>query len=232
MTAPRLMFSLATLLAAAGALAAEPRPYHADYQAYAFGQQVGEATRRLEHDGDIWRLSLNSTASLLFVSDRREEVSELHYDGHGWQSLRYRYREKNTKSREGEQAFDWTKKTASGNKEGRPWQLPLDGIAFDQAGYQLQLGQDLAAGKTDFSYTLIHRGKLKHYHFERKGTETLDTPAGKLDTIRLEKPAATPDDESTIIWFAPKLDYVPVRIQHLSGGKPQAELRLTAFTSE
>lgn len=228
----RPVFAATALLLTSLAQAAEPRPYHAEYEAYAYGQRVGAAERNLERIDANWRLSLSSEASLLLLSNKREEVSDLHYGPAGWQSLSYRYREDGTKTKQGAQRFDWQAMQASGDKEGRPWQLALSGPAYDQASYPLQLAHDLAAGKTAFDYELVHRGRLKHYHFERTGEEVLDTPAGKLNTVRLEKPAKAGDDESTVIWLAPTLDYVPVRIQHMDGGKPQAELRLVRFQAE
>lgn len=221
---------LPLLLGSAAALAAEPRPYTAQYRAEALGQSVGQAERKLSRDGRIWRLQLDSSASLLLFASRRTETSELRRAGGGWQPLSYRYRDESMgKTKSGAQTFDWPGRTISGDKDGRPWSLALAGAAFDMASYQLQLAEDLAAGKDVLEYTVVHRGRLKHYRFARRGEESLDTPAGRLKTVRVEQLAEGKGEDATIIWFAPALDYVPARLERRNGGDTQVELVLSAF---
>lgn len=221
----------ALLVLCVNAEARTPRPYLAEYEAHAYGQNVGTATRRLEKTADGWRLSISSEAQLLFLSSKRHEVSELRHSADGWQSLSYQIQDQGPrKTKTGSQRYDWGAKVIKGERDGAPWQLPLLQQTFDPASYQLQLSDDLAAGKTALNYPLVSRGKLKTYHFKRLGEERLDTPAGKLATVKLEKPAAPEDDESTVIWFAPTLDHLPVRIEHRKNGKPEATLLLRRYT--
>jgi hypothetical protein len=48
--------------------------------------------------------------------------------------------------------------------------------------------------------------------YEPVGRETIKTPAGEFESLRMARRKNTPDDRSSEIWLAAKLGYVPVRI--------------------
>ncbi|MCK4587906.1 MAG: DUF3108 domain-containing protein, partial [Gammaproteobacteria bacterium] len=58
-------------------------------------------------------------------------------------------------------------------------------------------------------------GKLKSYDAVIQKTETIETPAGEFETIRVNR-----DDGKrvTTLWCAPDLNYLPVRIEHYKKG--------------
>jgi hypothetical protein len=48
------------------------------------------------------------------------------------------------------------------------------------------------------------------YPFVVRGKEDIDTAAGHLETIKVERPMSE-DDDRLEVWFAPALCYLPVR---------------------
>ena len=48
--------------------------------------------------------------------------------------------------------------------------------------------------------------------FDAAGEQTIATPAGKFDALRLVKRKEGPDDHGTEIWLAPDHGYLPIRI--------------------
>ncbi|MBI2379939.1 MAG: DUF3108 domain-containing protein [Gammaproteobacteria bacterium] len=226
----RICLALALSLLSTQLQAQEPQPYRAEYQLKALGQVAGSAQRSLEKTADGWRLKLDSSAQLLFFRSERRETSLMRYADAQWQPLRYEYRDESaSKTKSGAQRYDWTARSLTGDKEGRAWTLPLNGPSFDMASYQQQLAEDLAAGKTPLEYTILHRGRSRLYRFAARGRETLDTPAGQLDTLKVEMLDAKGGEDSTTIWFAPSLGYVPARIQRSGDGGMEAELLLSRY---
>jgi hypothetical protein len=51
------------------------------------------------------------------------------------------------------------------------------------------------------------------YRFRARGTETLDLPAGRYDTIKLERPLDA-DNDGLEVWIAPVACFLPVRLRH------------------
>jgi hypothetical protein len=113
--------------------------------------------------------------------------------------------------------FDWARGTlthSSGERsETRP--MPERDILNDRLSFLwtfafrpsagLRAGSEIRALLTD------GRG-LSGFRYRVSGPETLNTPAGPLQTVRLVKQQENGDDRSTEIWLASERDYLPVRI--------------------
>jgi hypothetical protein len=83
----------------------------------------------------------------------------------------------------------------------------------DRLLYQLLLMRDLREGKQPIRYTVIDGNKVKDYPIEVLGPESLQTPLGNLETVkvRYQKPGS---DRSTTLWCAKSLGYLPVKLDH------------------
>jgi len=73
-------------------------------------------------------------------------------------------------------------------------------------------------------FTMVDRKNFTHYQFRFAGHETVSTPAGSFDAIKIER-IDTPD-KIGLFWVAPARDYLPVKITTRNGGKPPVELGL------
>ena len=71
--------------------------------------------------------------------------------------------------------------------------------------------------------------RIKQVDFVNEGHESLRTRQGRIDTIRVTNRNATGGSRETITWFAPSLDYLPVKIEHKKRGELVVRLSLTSL---
>lgn len=114
--------------------------------------------------------------------------------------------------------FDWQAKRVTNNVQDKPWKMKIHEGIQDKLSFQVQLQRDLAAGKTeDLYYQIADGGRIKEYRFAKVGEETLETPLGKVDTVKIER-TRKDDDRVTYAWMAPEYGYLLVRMQQEEGG--------------
>ena len=114
--------------------------------------------------------------------------------------------------------FDWQTRRVSGIAEKKPVDLPLQSGTQDTLSVQIELMNEVAAGRSPKSFWLIDNDEIKEYKYTREGTETLDTPLGKLDTVRYRSEHAG-SDRVTRLWLATSLGYLPIRAERSRAGK-------------
>lgn len=133
--------------------------------------------------------------------------------------LEYRYERRGLgRDRTAKLDFDWDKGKVTNNVQDKPWKMAIEPGVLDKLSFQIQLQRDLIAGKHEgLSYDIADGGKIKHYKFEIVGEEVLDTPLGKVDTVKVKR-SRKDDDRITYAWMAPKYQYLLVRMQQEEGG--------------
>lgn len=225
-TALALVATLATGACAAAEDASAQRgaplePFHAEYAVEVKGLTVGRMRRTLARDGEgmVYRSEVTATglAALLWHHDETE-VSHWRRAGDGTlQPLRYRYR-RDGRGKEKQVAidFDWSAGTMEVRVNERHERLPARAPLYDRLLYELALMRDLAREAPRLRYRVADGGKLKVYELERDGAERVVTPAGVFDTVRLvrHKPGSR---RRTTVWCAPRLGFLPVRVDHVDG---------------
>ena len=73
---------------------------------------------------------------------------------------------------------------------------------YDQLSYQLQLLLDVSNNKTDMTYQLAHKAKLRESQFVVLGEEVIDTQFGKLNSISAKKQRDDDAKRETYLWFS------------------------------
>lgn len=177
---------------------------------------VGETTRSLRplDDGRFIFESVTRPTGIarLLTNGQVVEHSEWRLHQYAIQPLHYSYFNSGSKkNRDVHLKFDWTTDTVTNTITGEPWKMPLQEGALDKLVYQLQIMLDLARNKTSLHYTIADGGKLKTYQVEILGTETITTPLGKFETVRVRR---VHGKRKTTLWCAQRLHYLPVRIEH------------------
>jgi hypothetical protein len=80
----------------------------------------------------------------------------------------------------------------------------------------LALQHDVAAGKKSMSYQVVDGNEVDTYDFRVLGSEKVDTKAGKIDAIKVERVRdPTQNKRITVLWFAKDWDYLLVRLQQV-----------------
>ena len=188
-------------------------PFHAYYSAKIGLSIGGEASRQLnQQDDGQWLFSQEASALFATVheSSRFESDSSLVIPKH------YEYLRKVLgKKRHALLMFDWDTNQVTNNVQDRPWKLAIRPGTLDKLNYQLQLRLDLLNGKTKLEYLVADGGLVKNYRFEAVGEEQIDTPLGKLKTIKVRRIRDSDDKRKTLLWFALDLDNLLVKLSQI-----------------
>lgn len=205
-------------------------PFNAQYKAFRSGMELGNASQTLsqQHAGQ-YTLAFRSSASFLFLSDKRSEISTFLVTGAQLLPKHYQFSRTGTgKDRNTEIRFSPDSKQIRINQDKTlPWHGELDNQLF-----HLDIRRRVAAGETRFSYqTINEKGRPDEETFEVIGQEKLTLPIGDIDTVKLQKVRANSTRE-TFIWLAPELEYQMARLRQLKDGKEQLDIQLESYTSK
>ena len=107
--------------------------------------------------------------------------------------------------------------------------------SMDKLGYQIKMRADLqlyysrSTRKPKLSYVIADGGRLKNYKFQILGDEYIDTPVGKLSTIKIAR-LRDNDKRSTIFWLAKDWQFLLVRLEQGDSGNASFNLFLKEAT--
>lgn len=228
----KLLAGFLLLFLVAGVHAELLPDFYANYQVELNGIQAGELRQTLSTDAAGQRKFVSKTQAkgmFAFIKpDVIEETSLWIYHNEHIRPMFYRYsRNGGSKDKLLTMDFYWNKRKVHIDDREHPWDLEIKNRTLDKLVYQLQLMHDLANDRERLSYTIADGGKLKNYKIVRLGQETIDTPLGKIETVKLTRERDADSDRKTILWCAPALDYLPVKLEHIEkdGSRFTAYLR-------
>ncbi|KAB0506662.1 DUF3108 domain-containing protein [Pseudomonas moorei] len=209
-----LLFACA-LLALPFAQAADLQPFSASYTAdWKQLPMSGTAERSLTQEANgVWKLSFK--ASMMIASLTEESTLTLDKDTLLPQSYHFE-RGGLGKAKKSDLDFDWNTKMITGTDRGDAVKVPLNRGMLDKSSYQLALQEDVAAGKKSMNYQVVDGSDVDTYDFRVLGTEKVDTKAGMIDAIKVERVRdPTQNKRITVMWFAKDWDYLLVRLQQV-----------------
>ncbi|KPG94999.1 MULTISPECIES: DUF3108 domain-containing protein [Pseudomonas] len=209
-----LLFACA-LLTLPFAQAADLQPFSASYTAdWKQLPMSGTAERSLVKEANgVWKLSFK--ASMMIASLSEESTLTLDKDTLLPQSYHFE-RGGLGKAKKADLDFDWNSKMVTGTDRGDAVKIPLNRGMVDKSTYQLALQHDVAAGKKTMSYQVVDDGEVDTYDFRVLGSEKVETKAGKIDAIKVERVRdPTQSKRITVLWFAKDWDYLLVRLQQV-----------------
>ncbi|MFC3609010.1 DUF3108 domain-containing protein [Stutzerimonas tarimensis] len=195
--------------------AVELKPFTAKYTAdWKQVPMSGTAERRLSKlDDDRWRLDFE--ASMLVASFGERSTFTL--DGDRFVPHDYRLKRGGLgKAKRIEHHFDWAARQIVGKERDSELRLPLNQGLLDKSTYQLALQYDVAAGQHSMSYQVLDGDEIETYDFRVLGEEVIETRAGRLDAIKVERVRdPTQSNRQTILWFAKDWDFLLVRLHQV-----------------
>jgi len=201
-------------------LAGESTPvsFHATYKLYSGGAEIAVISRtltRVNDDKYVYRSESSATGIVSLIrNDRILEESLWRFDGKKLYPLDYTYRHSGgKKDRDVHIRFDWDRRLIINRVNDHAWEMPLVTGVLDKLLYQYAIMFDLKNGQVPDTYTVADGGKIKTYVFERLGGETVFTPLGDLDTVKLLRRKVN-DGRLSVFWCAPAYQYLPVKVEH------------------
>jgi len=229
-TTGSLLVAALSVSAVTASAASSPslQPYQARYTLdWASGVSFsGDAIRSLQKDGDNWVLETNASAMFASLSERSSFTLSPQI-----QPQRYNFKRKVLgKKRTAQLDFDWQSGQVTNNVNDKPWKMAVTPGVLDKLSVQLQLRLDVKAGKEKLEYQVADGGKMKTYRFVVEGKESITTPAGTFEAIKISRDRGANSSRKTWIWLAPELDYLIVKIHQKE--KADKEYKLVLKTVE
>ena len=227
---------LAAVLFATGAPAGVELPdFKASYELSRGSMKIGNASLEFSTgaNGSYTYTSRSSTLRWVawFLKGKLYETSHGTITENGFRPDRYHYkRSGGSREREADLTFDWQSLRVQNDVEDSRWGMDILPGTIDKLASQLGMMHALASGETDITFSIADGGKLKAYRFMVVGEETLELPAGTFATVKVSK-LREDDSRETLIWCAPALHYLPVRIRRRDKDDSEYQSDLESYTT-
>ena len=212
------------LLCVSLAIYGEPRfrPFVASFSVTRGIVPLGELELRLSFDtAGKYTYHAHTQPGMLaswFSVDEITEESHGSIDTEDLTPESYLYREVPDRGDNSRIQFDWQATKAYTTSGGVTWAQTIEPGVQDRLSQQLAIRLHLAQGKQSMEYQVADGGKLKRYSFRVVGEEPMQTPLGELTCLKVERSKEGRRADYTI-WFAPALEYLPIRIERRQSGK-------------
>ena len=200
------------------------RLYEAVYQIVYHGQIVGRSEFSLRYDeqGERYRFSSDSRfrGLLRFISPKPLiERSEFLSAAGKITPLEFWFEDGSRRGRDNVHiAFDWSEGVATATSEEQENQYLITQDTLDPGALQVQVMLDMARSASLGSYTLINGNGLRTYSYAAEADELTQTPLGEFSTHAFAQERVG-SSRKILIWAAPKLHQLPVRIEQKRDGK-------------
>jgi hypothetical protein len=207
--------------------------FELNFELKAFGLS-GEAVIRLqptamENEYQYSSATRATGLARLVRPDVATETSTFHMQGQTLVVDEYRFDSGSGDKFEDSYArFDHDAGIVYSNHQEEQAEVPLTDGMLDRMSADLQVTLDLQAGRSPENYTMVHRNSAKTYTFSYEGTEQVETPAGTFNAVKYLRQREGSSRAATI-WYAPELEYQPVKVVQLKRGKTNGTLLLKAY---
>ncbi len=228
-----LVCGLLALAPAAASTGHPPPDFEAHYELGKAGITLGAADLRFSKPFPgryDYRLHTRATGvtRLVFRSEVLES-SRGRITADGFRPDVYHYeRRGDDDARRAELRFDWRDGEVVNDVAEYPWRMDITPDTIDRVISPLQLMHDLEErdpADTQLVYRIADGGQLKTYALDIEATETVSTPAGRFEALRIRR--QDPDsDRYTLLWCAPALDYLAVQVEQHENGDRNFVMRL------
>lgn len=224
--------TLLICLSANAAQGSEPRPYEASYTAKTLGFSATAFRRQTLTAPAQYSLENSLTLTVLGASvGSLVETSEFEWQDGTIVPLHYRYEQKGLSASSEGIDFDWESAIAQSRSDGDSWQLPISQGVLDKLSYSVQIGQDIATRDLEeFRYQVLDEDGFDEHLYQITSTEVLDTPLGKLNTVKIERIRSSESRRRTTVWLASDWDFMLVRLEQVSRSGTETELSIEAAT--
>lgn len=226
---PAIAFAGLVTVATAGS-AAPPVSVKASYDVYRDGLHIVATQESFEQNGDKYLIvSQSDPVGLfaLFVRTRAKVVSSGTITPAGLRPEQFDYGRLDDASKSVSATFDWNAALLRMSFDGRNDTAPISAGAQDGLSVMYQF-MFLPAGKLrDLVFQMTRNGrKIENYQYELAGSEELDTPLGRLNTLHLVKKREA-NDNGVEIWLASELHFFPVKLLILENDGTKYEQTIT-----
>jgi len=144
----------------------------------------------------------------------------------------YTFRQDNKQSRAIDATFIWSQKQLYFKRGDDNGVINTSANTLDRMTMIVAMMSNLTAESDTVIMSSFDSGKLKELQLANEGLETIKTALGDVETVRVRRTNLAGSTRETITWFAPSLNYVPVRIEQLKNGDLVARLSISEYNPE
>lgn len=209
------------MLQGAHAYAVPPTQLTLEYDMIYNGTAMAQVVNRLEHDQKSYLISEEVRGKGFYALLRAGAVRRVARGTMGADGLKpIEFRDRRGDAPENVAHFDWAKSSMVQGQDGKGEIRAMPATTSDQTisdrlsflwNFAFRSPDFVRAGKEVSAILSDGRG-LSTFRYLVTGAETLKTPAGTLETVKLVKQRDPGDDRGTEIWLATERHYLPVRI--------------------
>jgi hypothetical protein len=227
--------STATSSAAAADATAPLQPFRAQYEVLRNGERLGhgEVTLRESAPGRWEYLShTRGTKGMAWLAGADiVERSTLRWHDGRLESLAYEFRQKiGWKERDRSVRFEPQQARIVSRDREREHVFAFQPGVLDRQAVVLALALDLAAGRRDaLAYLVVDRDELGPQRYGVTGEETLQTAAGPMRTLRVERVRPGARARTTTSWLGLEQSFLPVRVLQREPDGDTFEMRLVSL---
>ncbi len=201
---------------------------------------AGSAKLSLKREGDEWIYNLSTRPTGVFKLTGKGKIQETSVftvvksadDNMRVLPKRYSYRQDEEAKRSVDAWFNWDNNELTYKSRGEEGTESFSDPVLDRLSVTLKVMNELKHRPfEEAKLTVFDSGRIKQVLFINEGSETVSTNVGKIETIRVRS-ENTGSVRHTVTWFAPDLDYIPVKIEQHKRGDLVARLTLVKLLSE
>jgi hypothetical protein len=209
-------------------------PFRATYAASYRGMEAGNLTFSFQPAAQPGQFVYETTAdpsflASLVVSRSAVERSLLSIEPDGVKPLEWQLDDgKRGDKADGSLRFDWPAQRVTGLIEREAIDFPTQSGLQDRLSIQIAVMVALLRGEEPGTIPMIDDNRVKRYAYTKKGTETLETPLGKVETVIYE---STREGSSRVarFWMSPEHDFIAMRAEQERKGKVETMMTIKAL---
>ena len=208
--------SLVSAMAITSMANAAVAPFNATYNFNIEGKYNGTASRVLTQTGNQYFYNVNASVGKL--ASAKQTANFVNANGAILPvSALTQYKILGT-GRTTTLNFNNAKKQLVTNYKGQNKVIALPQPAYDDLSLEIQIREDLKAGKFRGNYYMAARNTVEAVPFKKSAMTRITVPAGTFDVVRIDR-VHDDKDRQTSFWLAPKLDYLPVKVVQNNDGR-------------
>jgi hypothetical protein len=186
------------------------------YNVRLYETELGNLVTELSRKGDAYQVQSETRAeglaAILLGGSLREECEFVVSDSMEIQPRHYRIEKEGRGAYTHTAEFLWNENKVR-YENGRSLDIPLAGYVIDNCTVPFAFVAADRIGLKEYPYIHILGGKrLRHYEDIKISYETVEVPAGKFETVRIDQQRVGAADKTLSVWVAPSRGNIAVKI--------------------
>ncbi len=197
---------------------------------------AGTAKLSLTTDDELWTYQLSTKPrGIIKLAGKGEltETSTMKFveidDKVLIQSQVYSYRQDDERRRSVDATFDWDDNSVTHLYRSEAETTSFETPVFDRLAATVFMMNAVRVDFTTIELPVFDTNRIKVVEFINEGVDIVETPLGKFETIRVVNRNSGGGTRETTTWFAPTVDFTPVKIEHRKRGKLVARMEVLSL---